>query len=62
MSAAVILIIHAVGLWKYQSQQYQRKVRKCAVLLLAASLAAIGLAGYNIVQNPSLLKESEQRQ
>lgn len=59
--AAVILIVHAIGLWKHQSQRYQKNVRRTAVLLLAATLTIIGSAGYKIVKNPGLLKEAEQK-
>lgn len=60
--AAVILVIHAIGLWKHQSQRYQKNVRRFAALLLVATLTIIGSAGYRIVRNPGLLKAEEQKQ
>lgn len=60
--AAVILAIHAIGLWKHQSQRYQKNIRIVAALLLVATLTTIGSAGYKIVRNPGLLKAEEQKQ
>lgn len=62
LCATAILIIHAVGLWKHQSQQYQRYISRIAVFLLAVTLIAIGTAGWEIVKDPGLLKEGEQKQ
>jgi hypothetical protein len=58
--AAVILIIRTIGLWKHQSQRYQKNVRNMAVLLLAATLIATGTAGYKIVKDPGLLQAGGQ--
>lgn len=60
--AAAILIIHAIGLWKHQSQRYRLMTKWIAILVLVATLTAIGTAGYKIVKNPGLLKEGEQKQ
>ena len=62
LCATAILIIHVVGLWKYQAQRYQKNVRRIAALLLAVTLIAIGTAGWKIVNDPGLLKGGEQKQ
>ena len=62
LSALAILIIHAISLWKHQSQRYWNIVRRISVLVLAATVIAIGAAGCKIVKNPGLLKEGEQKQ
>ncbi len=61
LCATAILIIHAVGLWKYQAQRYKKNSRRIAVLLLAVSFIAIGTAGWKIVNDPGLLKAGEQK-
>jgi hypothetical protein len=60
--AAAILIIHVVGLWKYQSQRYWLVVRKIAAIILVLTLIDIGTAGYKIVKNSELLKDEGQEQ
>src|SRR5204862_5628463 len=54
LCAAAILIIHAIGLWKPQSQRYHQIIRVVALFVLAATLTATGTAGFKIVKNPGL--------
>jgi hypothetical protein len=59
---AAILIIHAIGLWQHQSQRYRLMAKWTAMLVLVATLTAIGTSGYEIVKSPGLLKDVEQKQ
>ena len=58
----MILVIHAIGLWKHQSQIYWLCVRRIAVVILLCTLVAIGMAGCKIMKNPELLKHGDQKQ
>jgi hypothetical protein len=59
--AVVILLIRTFGLWKHQSQRYQKFFRIIACVLLAVTLFATGKAGCKILRNPGLLDVGSQK-